>query len=123
LAYSIQSQDLTSLFASKSHALLCRPYTKGRDWFDFSWYVSRRVSINFLLLSNALKQKGPWENQNILVTPEWYLKELRKKIHNMNWEDAKKDIARFLRPRELATLELWSEKFFLSRVDKLAGYL
>ena len=80
-------------------------------------------TVNFLLLTDAIKQKGPWENKNVLVTPEWYLKELREKIRSMNWEDAKKDIARFLRPRELSTLELWSEKFFLSRVDKLAEYL
>src|SRR5580704_4723863 len=41
LAYSVQSQDLPSLFASKNHALLCRDYIKGRDWYDFSWYVAK----------------------------------------------------------------------------------
>ena len=47
LSYSIQTQDLPSLFASKCHALLCRNYIKGRDWYDFVWYVSRQVTINF----------------------------------------------------------------------------
>ena len=123
LAYSIQSQDLPSLFASKSHALLCRPYSKGRDWYDFSWYISRKTTVNFLLLSDAINQKGPWENKNVAVTPTWFVNELKEKINKIDWEDAKKDIARFLRPRELATLDLWSKEFFLSRVNKLADYL
>lgn len=123
LAYSVQTQDLPSLFASKSHALICRPYTKGRDWYDFVWYISRNVSINFSLLEHAIQQKGPWEKQNISVTPEWYLFALKEKINNTNWENAKNDVARFLRPKELAALEIWSKEFFLSRVDKLTSVL
>ena len=123
LPYSIQTQDLPSLFASKSHALLCREYAKGRDWFDFLWYVSRNTLINFTLLQNALHQKGPWEKKDILVTKDWFLQELKTKIIKMNWSDARKDVARFLRPRELLTLDLWSKEFFLSRVDKMVTYL
>jgi predicted nucleotidyltransferase component of viral defense system len=123
LPYSIKSQDLSSLFASKSHALLCRNYTKGRDWYDFIWYVSRQTPINFLLLNNALKQAGPWQNQNISVTSKWFIQELKTKINNIDWENAKKDVARFLKPRELSTLDLWSKEFFLSRIDKLKEYL
>lgn len=123
LAYSIQSQDLPSLFASKSHALLCRAYTKGRDWYDFSWYVSRKISVNFPLLTHALQQAGPWKNQKIKVTPKWYLNELKIKIKNIDWDKVKKDIARFLRPQELKGLEVWSQEFFLSQVEKMEGYL
>ena len=119
LPYSIKTQDLSSLFASKSHALLCRNYTKGRDWHDFIWYVSRQTPINFLLLSNALKQAGPWKNQNISVTSKWFIQELKTKINCIDWENAKKDVARFLKPKELSTLDLWSKDFFLSRADKL----
>jgi hypothetical protein len=123
LPYSIKTQNLPSLFASKSHALLCRDYTKGRDWYDFIWYVSRQTPINFTLLTHAINQKGNWEGQNIIVTPEWFLKKLKEKIITMSWDDAKKDVARFLRPRELATLDLWSQDFFLSRLEKLSEYV
>src|SRR3546814_10281990 len=41
--YEVRHQDLASNFALKIHALLCRGFLKGRDWFDFSWYVSRGV--------------------------------------------------------------------------------
>lgn len=123
LPYSVQTQNLSSLFASKSHALLCRHYIKGRDWYDFTWYVSRKIPINFSLLNSALQQAGPWKGKNILATPAWFLKELKIKINNVDWNDVKKDIARFLRPRELPALNLWSKEFFISRADKLADYL
>ena len=38
--------DLPSLFAGKIHALLCREYIKGRDWYDFIWYTARGIAIN-----------------------------------------------------------------------------
>ena len=68
LDYSILTQDLPSNFAGKCHALLCRPYVKGRDWFDFTWYVARNTSLNFKFLASALQQHGPWEGQNIKLT-------------------------------------------------------
>jgi len=43
LDFEVCHQDLPSNFALKIHALLCRPYLKGRDWYDFSWYISRKV--------------------------------------------------------------------------------
>lgn len=123
LPYSVQTQDLPSLFASKCHALLCRNHTKGRDWYDFVWYVSRQTSINFSLLQKAIEQAGPWKDQTIAVNEKWFLQKLKAKINSINWNDAKQDVARFLRPRELTTLDLWSTTFFLTRADKLAAYL
>ena len=123
LAYSIKTQNLPSLFAGKCHALLCRDYTKGRDWYDFVWYISRQTQINFMLFNHAIGQAGQWAGQNITVTPEWFLNELKTKIIKMDWNIVKQDVARFLRQRELETLELWSTDFFLSRLDKLRSYL
>lgn len=123
LAYSIKTQDIASLFASKSHALLCRQYVKGRDWYDFLWYVARQAPINLTLLTHAINQAGPWEKEDIKITSEWYIEALSQKIIQIDWESAKKDVARFLRPRELETLNLWSKDFFLSRVEKIKSYL
>ena len=38
---SVLLQDLPSLFAGKIHAMLCREYVKGRDWYDFIWFTNR----------------------------------------------------------------------------------
>lgn len=121
--YSVRTPDLPSLFSGKCHALLCRDHIKGRDWYDFIWYVARSTPINFILLNNAILQVGPWQDRDLLVTPEWLLQELTIKINDIDWDMAKQDVARFLRPRELATLEYWTKDFFLSRVEKLSGYL
>lgn len=123
LAFSVRTQDLPSLFASKSHALLCREYIKGRDWFDFIWYVSRKTKINFKLLTSAIDQQGLWKGQNIVIDARWYTQELKKKILQIDWDEAKKDVARFLNAQQLISLDVWSKDFFLSRVQILEGYL
>ena len=123
LPFSVTVQDLPSLFASKCHALLCREYVKGRDWYDFLWYTARKVPINFKLLQNALDQQGPWKQRRPKVEKNWLLQELGKKIQSIDWAEAKRDTARFVKQRELQTLELWSTLFFLDRAKKLAFYL
>lgn len=123
LSYSVLTHNLSSLFAGKCHALLCREYVKGRDWYDFVWYVARSISPNFSLLGQALYQQGPWANQLIKVTPRWFTEAMKQKILNMDWEAAKKDVARFLQPQVLSSLNVWSTEFFLSRMDKLSDYL
>ncbi len=122
-ASAILTQNPPSLFAGKSHALLCREYLKGRDWYDFVWYVGRKTQINYTFLTNACKQQGSWKGQDLQVTKEWILKEVTKKIESIDWEEAKKDVARFLRPAALKSLEVWSREFFLDRVEKLKDYL
>ena len=116
---AVAVQDPPSLFAGKSHALLCREYTKGRDWYDFLWYVARKTPINFEFLSSACDQQGPWKGQKIVIGKEWYLEGLEKKIKITDWEEAKRDVARFLRPKELQSLELWSQEFFRDRLEKM----
>lgn len=121
--FAVTVQDLPSLFAGKSHALLCRAYTKGRDWYDFLWYVAREAPINFDFLSQACQQNGPWENQKISMNKQWFLSEMEKKIKSTDWNAAKNDVARFLSPHELVTLELWTPLFFLDRLEKVNTYL
>lgn len=123
MPFSVQTQNLPSLFASKCHALLCREYVKGRDWYDFSWYVTGKNRINFQLLSHALDQAGPWAGKNIVVASDWLVNALNLKIDKIDWAAAKQDVARFLNAQESPSLDLWSADFFHSRMDKLAGYL
>ena len=122
-AYEIALQDTKSLFASKSHALLCREYIKGRDWSDFLWYVSRKTKINYNLLSAAIDQQGPWRGKAVRVNKEWYLKEIEKKIKKIDLHAARDEVKRFVRPKELKSLELWSTNFFLDRLKKLSEVL
>ncbi len=119
--YEVRHQDLASNFALKIHALLCRGFLKGRDWFDFSWYVSRGEAPNLALLRNALLQAGPWAgDDSIAVDMPWLKDALSAAIRRIEWKDAADDVARFLRPADLKSVDLWSERFFDAKVEKLA---
>lgn len=123
LDYEVRHQDLPSNFALKIHALLCRGYLKGRDWFDFSWYVSRDITPNLSLLRNALIQAGPWKGDAAIpVDMEWLKDALSSAIAKIDWKEAGDDVARFLRPAELRSVDLWSERFFMAKVEKLASF-
>jgi hypothetical protein len=120
---AITTQTLESSFASKSHALLCRSYSKGRDWYDFLWYASRKIRPNFTLLSNALDQQGPWQGRQVEVSEEWYLEHLRKATGDTDWARIKEDVSRFLPLSRQESLDLWNADFFLYHVDQLAHTL
>ncbi|MDB5575725.1 MAG: hypothetical protein JWR80_901 [Bradyrhizobium sp.] len=118
--YEVRHQDLPSNFALKIHALLCRGYLKGRDWYDFSWYVSNGVSPNLLHLEAALIQAGPWVGQEELkIDMPWLEDTLGSSIAAVDWKAAADDVRRFLRPAESKSLELWSDRFFLAKLAKM----
>ena len=56
----LHHHDRASLLAGKLHAVLQRPYVKGRDFFDLLWYLSDPgwPSPNLTLLNRALAQTG-----------------------------------------------------------------
>ena len=118
---SVTVQDKPSLFAGKLHALLCREYVKGRDWYDFLWYTSQDIGINYKFLSSALKQQGPWRNEHIQIDLKWCLEHLDSKVSSVDWAAAREDVRRFVKVTEQPSLQLWSRKLFLSQVRKIKG--
>lgn len=118
-AAAVRVFDLPSLFAGKIHALLCRGYLKGRDWYDFIWYTSRRSPVNVDLLSNALHQVGPWSGMGLRVDVAWCVRELVAAIERLDVKQAREDVRRFLKPVEMPSLDLWTKDFFLNQCRKL----
>jgi predicted nucleotidyltransferase component of viral defense system len=116
---AIKVFDLPSLFAGKLHALLCRQYLKGRDWYDFIWYTARRVPINHVLLSAALDQQGPWKGQNPRTDDIWCKEQLSTTILGVDWNRARRDVQRFLKSTELPLLEFWTREYFLEQSFKI----
>ncbi len=119
--FTIVAQDLPSLFAGKMHALLCREYVKGRDWFDFIWYASKKTSINLSNLQNALDQQGPWKGEKvpIPINIDWVREKLKDKIRNIDWTAARRDVQPFLREKQMRTLDLWNQDFFIQLANDL----
>jgi predicted nucleotidyltransferase component of viral defense system len=111
--------DRSSLFAGKIHALLCRDYLKGRDWYDFIWYTARRTPINHDLLSASLDQQGPWKGTHPTTDSAWCIENLSAAIQATDWKRAREDVRRFIKPHELPSLDLWTTEFFLNQCGKL----
>jgi len=121
--FSLLAQDLESGFASKLHALLCRDYVKGRDWYDLTWYLERRIRPRLILLENAIDQQGPWATQRKKVDFAWLLAELRNKTDAVDFQQARKDVERFLDEPELRGLQVWSRDFFRAQIKKIEEFL
>jgi len=119
LDFEVCHQDLGSNFSLKIHALLCRPYLKGRDWYDFNWYVKKGIHPNLPHLQAALYQHGPWQRQSMTVDQSWVKSALVEKVTAIDWKEATADVTRFLSTAEQQSLKLWSERFFLNKVEKI----
>jgi predicted nucleotidyltransferase component of viral defense system len=120
LDHEVRHQDLASNFALKIHALLCRGFVKGRDWYDFGWYVAKGVRSNLPHLQAALQQSGPWAGHDeLMVDAAWLNTSLGAAISKIDWLEASGDVQRFLRAPEAKSLDLWGERFFLAKLEKL----
>lgn len=101
--FMVRSFDLPSLFATKLHACFYRPYTKGRDFYDLVWYLSKGIIPNFALLNKAILQTEGNDpglgNQNIKEF-------LKKRVKALKFEEIRKDVERFIEDkRELNQIE------------------
>ncbi|MBN2245067.1 MAG: nucleotidyl transferase AbiEii/AbiGii toxin family protein [Candidatus Aminicenantes bacterium] len=120
---AITTQSLGSGFAMKIGAMLGRAYTKGRDWYDFIWYVQRRVVPDLDLLGRAISQHGPFAGRNVKVDHGWVETSLRKRILEIDWKTVRHDVERFLPLREQESLKLWDRDFFLHHLGLLLSSL
>ena len=96
--------DKASLFAGKLHAILARPYTKGRDLYDLVWYLSDSTwpGPNLAQLNNALAQTG-WNGPSI--TEANWREVVAERLDRVDWDKAVKDVSPFLeRSRDLELL-------------------
>ncbi len=120
ILHQVKVGTLDTLFAGKIHALLCRKFMKGRDWYDLLWYVKKKTNINYDFLKNALFQMGPYQGQTLkVVDRDFVVSELDQKINSLDWKAVRNDVERFLRPEELATLKLWEKELFLEKIQKI----
>jgi len=119
LDFEICHQDLPSNFALKIHALLCRPYLKGRDWYDFNWYIKQNVCPNYAHLQAAINQHGLWQDESQPVDHAWTRNALMNKVNKIDWSEAMADVTRFLKTAEQRSLALWSARFFRDKVERM----
>lgn len=95
LLLQLQHHDRASLLAGKLHAVLERPYLKGRDIYDLAWYLADPAwpDPNLLLLNNALRQTG-WNGPE-LDEKNWR-EAVRERLATVSWERVAEDVSPFL---------------------------
>ena len=117
--HQIRIYDPSSLFAGKIHAVLCRGWSnrvKGRDLYDYVFYLSKETNVNIELIKNKLiesKVKGIDNSFDV----ENLKKMLNEKFKNINYKEAKEDIYPFIEDKK--SLDVWSEEFFVEITKEL----
>ncbi len=82
------------------------------------------ITVNFGLLKSSLQQyDGPYAEKGISPSAKWLINELRKKITDLDWFQARMDVDRFLGDNERRSLDLWGPDLLESVIKKLEGYL
>ena len=116
---SVSVLDQPSLFAGKIHAILCRSYknnVKGRDYYDFLFYIRKKIKPNLNYLRNKLIETGKLKEEdnfdnNILKDM------LIQKIESVDFNQVKNDAQKFIFKNE--NLEFYSKELFIEMVKRL----
>lgn len=100
---------LPDLFAGKMHALVFRSWknrVKGRDWYDFEWYVKHNVPLDFNHLAERIRQFNGME-----VSREQFNGILRDKLATTDIKQVKADVLPFV--QNASELGIWSNDYFI----------
>ena len=90
---------------------------KGRDFYDYLFYVGKGTKINIKYLENKLNNTGGIiDNQETLTIGK--VKELLKeRFLTVDYSSAKEDVSNFISDKE--AVSLWKKELFLSTLDEL----
>ena len=120
--YEVQVFDESTLFAGKIHAILCREYkhhVKGRDYYDYLFYIGKGSRFNIKYLESKLKNTGGIIDDNETLTLEKVKELLKEKFESTNYESAKEDVSNFITDKD--SLMLWKKELFISTLKELKG--
>ena len=110
--YSVKLYDMPSLFAGKVHAVICRAWKnriKGRDLYDYVFYLANQAKINLPHLRARLEDSGVL-NERDEFTLETLKAMLTERFATIDYEKAKKDVLPFV--KDASKLDLWNKDFF-----------
>ena len=113
--FMVRCFTLPDLYAGKMHALVFRNWknrVKGRDWYDFEWYVRNNVPLDFKHLQARIK-----EFNGVELSKEEFLEILRERLGKTNINVVKADVERFVDYPQ--SLDIWSNDYFLQLADMI----
>lgn len=106
---------LPDLYAGKMHALTFRVWknrVKGRDWYDFEWYVRNGIKLNFEHLRERIK-----EFNSLNMTKQEFMECLKERLATTDINKVKQDVKPYI--KDLHSLDIWSNDYFLQLADMI----
>lgn len=119
MPYSIKLYDEASLFSGKIHAIICRSWksrVKGRDLYDYVFYLSRNTQFNLPHLQEKLID-SQYIDANVIISCDDIRKMLIERFNEIDFEQAKEDVIPFI--KNPSVLDIWSKEFFIAITDQL----
>lgn len=117
-SFYVKCFTLPDLFAGKIHALLFRKWkenVKGRDWYDFEWYVKKRVTMSLKHFIERAQGSGDLAEEKL--TEQQFRKLLTNRINSVDMGKVKADAIRFI--PDASKLDIWSRNYFLDLSEHL----
>ena len=117
-SFYVKCYSLPDLYAGKMHALLFRRWgnrVKGRDWFDFEWYVQAGTPLHLAHFEERARQSGDWQGSTLDSAALKRL--LEERIRSLDIVSAKQDVLPFI--PSAAQLGIWSQDYFLDLTGKI----
>ncbi len=106
---------LPDLFAGKMHALTFRAWknrTKGRDWYDFEWYVRHNIPLDFTHLQERIRVFN-----GCGMDKTEFLSHLQERLAYSDINQVRQDVLPFIQnPKEL---DIWSNDYFLQLIPMI----
>ncbi len=114
----VRTFNMETLFASKLIAVLNRKWKariKGRDFYDYLFYISKNIKVNLIFLENGLKKFGYLRSDEKLSLDK--LKEsLVNRFNEIDFEEAVKDVVPFV-SNDDPFINAFNKDIFISSVD------
>lgn len=110
--YEVNIYDEASLFAGKIHAVICRKWKnriKGRDLYDYVFYLGRETKVNMTHLRARLIESGVIRENEVCEIND-IKKLLNDRFENIDYKQAKEDVIPFI--KEPSKMDMWSTEFF-----------
>jgi predicted nucleotidyltransferase component of viral defense system len=119
ITFNIISMTLPNLYAGKMHAVLCRNWktrVKGRDWYDFEWYVKNNIKLNLEHLQERLIESGDFE-QNTKLDKKRLVHLMNNKIDTLDLTKAIEEVQPFIKDNKV--FDFWTKDYFRLLTEKV----
>ncbi|AMK13109.1 hypothetical protein AUP07_0049 [methanogenic archaeon mixed culture ISO4-G1] len=95
--YGITLLDIHSLFAGKTSAVITRHWknrVKGRDLYDFEWYINNKIPVNMDYLESNLVREGLVQESEL--DRDMLLELLANRFNALDYKSALSDLSMFV---------------------------